>query len=78
MASQAPANIVPRVAMESCCVGNWLVGGCFPNRRTLKARMVAGQSGGNSDIGDGTYDVGADLLAGNLVVDDHVGGVGLE
>lgn len=40
--------------------------------------MMAGQSGGNGDVGDGTYDVGADLLAGNLVVNDHVGGVGLE
>jgi hypothetical protein len=40
--------------------------------------MMAGQSGGNGGIVDRTYDVGADLLAGNLVVDDHVGGVGLE
>lgn len=26
----------------------------------------------------GTYDVGADLLAGDLVVDDHLGGSGME
>jgi hypothetical protein len=29
-------------------------------------------------VWSGTYDVGADLLAGDLVVDDHLEGVGWE